>query len=200
MSSLNQQTLAESGAADIISILEEREKITYNGKVGLRSPSYSYSPQPYYVTLPSSVVDSKEYYQRELQGDAQEEKLTTTMIVDIQTKNAGYGRNGNKNAGRENRNQTANVGNGKVQQIDESNQIIQRVPQTELNPRRENVQCYNYNARGHYACDCPKPKVHDAKYFREQMLLAMKDEAGGILNDEKNDFMLDNSYGHETLK
>ncbi|GJR86758.1 retrovirus-related pol polyprotein from transposon TNT 1-94 [Tanacetum coccineum] len=120
--------------------------------------------------------------------------------VDIQTKNAGYGRNGNKNAGRENRNQTANVGNGKVQQIDESNQIIERVPQTESNPRRENVQCYNYNARGHYACDCPKPKVHNAKYFREQMLLAMKDEAGGILNDEKNDFMLDNAYGHETFK
>ncbi|GJY56009.1 homeodomain-like protein [Tanacetum coccineum] len=31
--------------------------------------------------------------------------------VDIQTKNAGYGRNGNKNAGRQNRNQAANAGN-----------------------------------------------------------------------------------------
>nr|GEZ35179.1 hypothetical protein [Tanacetum cinerariifolium] len=91
----------------------------------------------------------------ELQGDAQEDKLTTTM-----------------NAGRQNRNQVANVGNGQVQQIDES----------------------------HYVRDCPKPKVHDAKYFWEQMLLAMKDEAGGILNDEKNDFMLDNSYRDETLE
>ncbi|GKE01150.1 hypothetical protein Tco_1389133 [Tanacetum coccineum] len=34
------------------------------------SPSYSHSPQPYYVTHPSSVVDSEEDYQMELQGDA----------------------------------------------------------------------------------------------------------------------------------
>ncbi|GJR08581.1 retrovirus-related pol polyprotein from transposon TNT 1-94 [Tanacetum coccineum] len=73
-----------------------------------------------------------------------------------------------KNAGRQNRNQAANAGNGPVQ--------------------------------SHYACDCPKPKVRDAKYFREQMLLAMNDEAGGTLNDEENDFMLDNTYGDETLE
>ncbi|GJT83544.1 hypothetical protein Tco_1057886 [Tanacetum coccineum] len=54
--------------------------------------------------------------------------------------------------------------------------------------------------RGYYARDYPKPKVRDAKYFREQMLLAMKDEAKGILNDEENDFMLDNAYGNETLE
>ncbi|GJX04214.1 hypothetical protein Tco_0190130 [Tanacetum coccineum] len=34
----------------------------------------------------------------------------------------------------------------------------------------------------------------------EQMLLAMKDEAGSNLKDEENDFMLDNSYGDETLE
>ncbi|GKB17317.1 hypothetical protein Tco_1036470 [Tanacetum coccineum] len=34
------------------------------------SPSYSHSPQPYYVTHFSSVVDYEEDYQRELQGDA----------------------------------------------------------------------------------------------------------------------------------
>nr|GEU38938.1 retrovirus-related Pol polyprotein from transposon TNT 1-94 [Tanacetum cinerariifolium] len=34
----------------------------------------------------------------------------------------------------------------------------------------------------------------------EQMLLAMKDEAGSNLNDEENDFMLDNSFGDETLE
>ncbi|GKD13307.1 hypothetical protein Tco_1197714 [Tanacetum coccineum] len=32
------------------------------------------------------------------------------------------------------------------------------------------------------------------------MLLAMKDEAGSNLNDEENDFMLDNSFGYETLE
>ncbi|GJV55659.1 hypothetical protein Tco_1456664 [Tanacetum coccineum] len=84
--------------------------------------------------------------------------------VDIQTKNTGYGGNGNRNAGRQNRNQAVNARNG------------------------------------HYARDCPKPKVRDAKYFKEQMMLAMKDEAGGTLNDEENHFMLDNAYGDETLE
>ncbi|GKD59544.1 retrovirus-related pol polyprotein from transposon TNT 1-94 [Tanacetum coccineum] len=190
----------------------------------------SYSPQPYYVTHPSSVADYEDEYQGELQGDSQEDKLTTAMMllaraitqkfstptnnrlrtssntrnqaviqdgrVDIQTKNAGYGGNGNRNAGRQNRNQAFNAGNGN----DESNQIVQRVPRTESNPRKANVQCYNCNEKGHYARDCQKPRVHDAKYFREQMLLAMKDEAESNLKDEENDFMPDNSNRDETLE
>ncbi|GJS92333.1 ribonuclease H-like domain-containing protein [Tanacetum coccineum] len=51
-----------------------------------------------------------------------------------------------------------------------------------------------------YARDCPKPRVRDAKYFREQILLAMKYEVGSNLNDAENDFMLDNAYGDETLE
>ncbi|GJY51710.1 hypothetical protein Tco_0442557 [Tanacetum coccineum] len=88
--------------------------------------------------------------------------------VDIQTNNVGYGGNGNKNAGRQSRNQAFNAENGK----DDS----------------------------HYARDCQKPKVRDAKYFREQMLLVMKDEAGSNLTNEENDFMLDTSYGDETME
>ncbi|GKC59898.1 hypothetical protein Tco_1087496 [Tanacetum coccineum] len=41
----------------------------------------SYSPQPYYVTHPSSVVDYEDEYQGELQGDSQEDKLTTSMML-----------------------------------------------------------------------------------------------------------------------
>ncbi|GJY91773.1 retrovirus-related pol polyprotein from transposon TNT 1-94 [Tanacetum coccineum] len=114
--------------------------------------------------------------------------------VDIQTKNACYRGNANKNAGR-NRNQMFNVGNGS----DESNQIVQRVHRTDSTPSKPNMQCYNYNEKGHYAHDCQKPKVHDAKYFKEQMLLAMKDEAGSHLSNEENDFMLDTAYGEESL-
>ncbi|GJU63285.1 hypothetical protein Tco_1245120 [Tanacetum coccineum] len=123
------------------------------------NPSSSHSPQPYYVTHPSSVVDYEEDYQRELQGDSQEDKDSR---VDIQTKNAGYGGNGNRNAGRQNRNQAFNAGNGN----DEINQMVQRIPRTESNLRKA----------------------------------TMKDEAGSNLNDEENDFILDNSYGDETLE
>nr|GFA19896.1 hypothetical protein [Tanacetum cinerariifolium] len=94
-----------------------------------------YSPQPYYATHPPPVVDYKDEYQGELQGDSQEDKLTTAMMnqvvvqdgrVDIQTKNACYGGNANKNAGR-NITQGFNTRNAD----DESNQIIQRIPRTE---------------------------------------------------------------------
>ncbi|GJS41170.1 hypothetical protein Tco_0566213 [Tanacetum coccineum] len=78
------------------------------------SPSYSHSPQPYYVTHPSTVIDNEEDYQGEIQGDAQEDKLITAMM--------------------------------------------------------------------------------------EQMLLEMKDEAGGNLNEKENDFMLDNHYGNDSLE
>ncbi|GKG22402.1 integrase, catalytic region, zinc finger, CCHC-type containing protein, partial [Tanacetum coccineum] len=81
--------------------------------------------------------------------------------------------------------------------VDESNQIIQRVPRTESTLGKANVQCYNYNEKGHYARECQKLKVRDPKYFREQMLLAMKDEAGRNLSNEENDFMLDTSYGED---
>nr|GFD30316.1 hypothetical protein [Tanacetum cinerariifolium] len=117
----------------------------------------SYSPQPYYVTHPSSVVNYKDEYQ----GDSKKDKLTTAMMllaraitqkfftptnnrlrtssntrnqaviqdvrVDIQTKNASYGGNGNMNAGRQNKNQAFNTGN----RNDESNQIVQRISRTE---------------------------------------------------------------------
>ncbi|GKC68859.1 retrovirus-related pol polyprotein from transposon TNT 1-94 [Tanacetum coccineum] len=177
-----------------------------------------------------TIADYEDEYQGELQGDSQEDKLAIAMLllaravtqkfstptnnhlrtssnirnqaviqdgrVDIQTKNAGYGGNGNMNSGKQNKNQAFNVGNGN----DDINQIVQRVPRTESTPDEANVQCYNCNEKGQYARDCPKPRVRDAKYFTEQMLLAMKDEAESNLKDEENDFMLDNSYGDETLE
>nr|GEY04375.1 hypothetical protein [Tanacetum cinerariifolium] len=81
--------------------------------------------------------------------------------VDIQTKNAGYDGNGNRNAGRQNTNQAFKVGNG-LTRNDESNQIVQRVPQTESSPGKENVQCYNCNEKGRYDRDCQNPRVRDA--------------------------------------
>ncbi|GJS97915.1 hypothetical protein Tco_0819085 [Tanacetum coccineum] len=123
-----------------------------NASLSQSHANNSYFPQPYYVTHPSSLADYEDEYHGELQGDSQEANLTTAMM----------------NAGRQNKNQAFNAGNG--------------------------------NDESHYAHDCQKPRVRDAKYFREQMLLAMKNEAGRNLKDEENDFMLDNSYGDETLE
>nr|GEV95609.1 hypothetical protein [Tanacetum cinerariifolium] len=52
-----------------------------------------------------------------------------------------------------------------------------------------NVQCYNCSEKGHYARNCPKPRVQDSKYFMEHMLLAKHDKEGVILIDEHNDFL-----------
>ncbi|GKD66715.1 retrovirus-related pol polyprotein from transposon TNT 1-94 [Tanacetum coccineum] len=133
----------------------------------------SYSPQPYYVTHPSSVVDYEDEYQGELQGNSQEGKLTTTMML---------------------------LARAITKTNDERNRIVQRVPRTESTPGKANVQCYNCNEKGHYARYCQKLRVRDAKYVREQMLLAMKDEARSNLNNEENDFILDTSYGEETME
>nr|GEY64638.1 hypothetical protein [Tanacetum cinerariifolium] len=120
--------------------------------------------------------------------------------VDIQSKNVGYAGNIIRNEGRHNKNPVNTLGNGMVQQREENEQTIQRNPRTESNPRKPNVQCYNYNARGHYACDCPQPKVRDSKFFKEHMLLALKDEAGGNLTEEENDFMLDIYHVDDSLE
>ncbi|GKE37569.1 hypothetical protein Tco_1460974, partial [Tanacetum coccineum] len=163
--------------------------------------SYSHSPQPYYVTHPTSVIDHEEDCQGEIQVDAQEDKLKTTIMLlaraitqhystptnnrlrtssntriqaVIQSKNVGYAGHVNRNAGRQNRNSVATTGNGMVQQMEANDQTIQRASQT--------------------------PKVRDSKFFREHMLLALKDKAGGNLKEEENAFMLDNYYGDDSLE
>ncbi|GKA73503.1 hypothetical protein Tco_0779805 [Tanacetum coccineum] len=162
------------------------------------SPSYSHSPQPYYVTHPSSVVDSDEDYQRELQRDAQEDKLTTSMMLLARaiTQKLSTPTNNRLRTSSNTRNQVV-IHDGWID-IQTNNDGYGG--NDNKNARRQNRNQAANAGNGHYARDCPKPKVRDAKYFRKQMLLAMKDEAGDTLNDEENDFMLDNAYEDETLE
>ncbi|GKA41064.1 hypothetical protein Tco_0733657 [Tanacetum coccineum] len=144
------------------------------------SPLYSHSPQPYYVTHPSSVVDYKEDYQREIQGDAQEDKLIPAIMLFARSITQQYSTPTN------NRLRTSS---------NTRNQAV--IQDGRVDTQSKNV---GYAGNGHYARDCLQPKVHDAKYFREQMLLAMKDEAGSNLNEKENNFMLDNHYGDDSLE
>ncbi|GKF13013.1 hypothetical protein Tco_0050939 [Tanacetum coccineum] len=115
----------------------------------------SYSPQPYYVTHPSSVVHYKDDYQGELQGDSQEDKLTTAIILlaraitqkfSTPTNNCLRTSSNTKNQAMEyretkqesSRNQAFNDGNGN----DDNNQIVQRIPQTESTLGKANVHYY----------------------------------------------------------
>ncbi|GKA59753.1 integrase, catalytic region, zinc finger, CCHC-type containing protein [Tanacetum coccineum] len=68
------------------------------------------------------------------------------------------------------------------------------------NARRTNKNQATNAGNGHYARDYPKPKVRDAKYFKEQMVLTIKDEAGVNLDTKENDFMLMNAYGDDQLE
>ncbi|GJX83162.1 integrase, catalytic region, zinc finger, CCHC-type containing protein [Tanacetum coccineum] len=162
------------------------------------SSTYSRSPQPYYITHLSLVIDNDDDYQGKIQGEAQKDKLTTAMILLARAITQCYSTptNNRLRSSSNTRNQAV-VQDGRV---DIQSKNVGYAGNGNKNVGRQNMnQCYNFNEKGHYARECPKPRVPDAKYFREQMLLALKDEAGAHLDDEENDFMLDNAYGDNTL-
>ncbi|GJY44878.1 hypothetical protein Tco_0433091 [Tanacetum coccineum] len=158
----------------------------------------SYSPQPYYVIHPSSVVDYEDEYQWELQGDSQEDKLTTAMMLLARaiTQKFSTPTNNRLRTSSNTRNQ-AMVQYGRV---DIQTKNAGYGGNGNRNARRQNRnQSFNVG-NGNNDSNQIKPRVRDAKYFREQMLLAMKDEPESNIRDEENDFLLDNSYGEEKME
>ncbi|GJZ31951.1 retrovirus-related pol polyprotein from transposon TNT 1-94 [Tanacetum coccineum] len=215
MSTANQQTLAELGASDRPLILEKRSYVPWASRfmrfLENKKKEGELIRDLIFKGIPNDINNSVDAcldaqtmwarIRRLMQGsDIKNQAVIQDGYMDIQSKNVGYAGNGNMDAGRKNKNQATNARNGLLQSIEEYDQDVQRNPRTESTPRKSNIQCYNYNEKGHYAGECPKPRVRDAKYFREQMLLATKYEAGVHLDEEENDFMLDNAYGDNTLE
>nr|GEZ23377.1 hypothetical protein [Tanacetum cinerariifolium] len=101
--------------------------------------------------------------------------------VDIQSRNV---RHGGRYVRRSSGNQGEFDDNGNVQKETRNGNVQSILRTLATSGNATNVQCYNYNAKGHYARECLKPRVRDCKYFLEQMLQAKKDEAGIILTNE----------------
>ncbi|GKD41499.1 retrovirus-related pol polyprotein from transposon TNT 1-94 [Tanacetum coccineum] len=189
--------------------------------------SSSRNTSSYYVTHPTSVVDYEDEYQQDDVHTNYEDPLTSAMLllsgnitqnfstptnnrlrtlsntrnqaiiqgdrVNIQSRNSG-------NAGRNNR--RAYVQEEIVEGSNAPNETgnVQRTLRTSSSGNTSTVQCYNCSGKGHYARNCPKPRVRDSKYFMEQMLLAKQDEAGVILTDEQNDFLFADASRMEEIE
>nr|GEY46736.1 ribonuclease H-like domain-containing protein [Tanacetum cinerariifolium] len=148
--------------------------------------SSSRNTSSYYVTHPTSVVDYDDEYQQDDIQTNSKDPLTSAINqaviqgdrVNIQSRNSG-------NAGRNNR--RAYVQEEVVEGSNETGNV-QRTPRNSSSGNTLTIQCYNYSGKGHYARNCPKPRVRDSKYFMEQMLLAKQDEAGVLknINEDKN--------------
>ncbi|GJY50152.1 integrase, catalytic region, zinc finger, CCHC-type containing protein [Tanacetum coccineum] len=178
--------------------------------------SSSRNTSSYYVTHPSYVVDYDEEYEQDDVHNHSEDPLASAMLllakaitqnfsnptnnrlrassntrnqavvqgdrVNIQSRNSG-------NVGRNNR--RAYVQEEVVEGMNATNETanVQRIVRTLTPGNTSKGQCYNCGGKGHYAKNCPKPRVRDSKYFMEQILLAKQDEAGVILTDEQNYFL-----------
>ncbi|GKE64491.1 retrovirus-related pol polyprotein from transposon TNT 1-94, partial [Tanacetum coccineum] len=185
------------------------------------------SSSQYYVTHPSSVVDYDDDYQRDTVQNNYDDPLTSVMILLAHaiTRNFSNPTNNCLRTSSNTRNQaivqgdkvniqSKNYGNDGINtrrayvqdkvikntnvQNDAGN--IQRTLRTASSGTIANVQCYNCSEKGHYARNCPKPRVRDSNYFMEQMRLAKHDEAGVILTDEQNDFLFVNASRIEEIK
>ncbi|GKD40637.1 putative reverse transcriptase domain-containing protein, partial [Tanacetum coccineum] len=178
--------------------------------------SSSRNTSSYYVTHPTSVVDYDDEYQQDDVQTNSEDPLASAMLLLARaiTQNFSNPTNNHLRTSSNTRNQaiiqgdmvniqSGNSGNtgrntrrAYVQEevVEGSNaqnetENVQMTLRTSSSGNTSTVQCYNCSGKGHYARNCPKPRVRDSKYFMEQMLLAKQDEAGVILTDEQNDFL-----------
>ncbi|GKA02374.1 hypothetical protein Tco_0675039 [Tanacetum coccineum] len=165
-----------------------------NASLSQSHANSSYLPQPYYVTHPSSVADYEDEYKGELQRDSQVDKLTSAMMLFARAITQKFYTPTN--------NRICTSSNTRNQAVIQDGRVDIQTKNAGYGGKSTRMQGDKTGIK-HLMQELgmmKKPRVPDAKYIEEQMLLAMKDEAGSNLKDEENDFMLDSSYGDETLE
>ncbi|GJU50416.1 retrovirus-related pol polyprotein from transposon TNT 1-94 [Tanacetum coccineum] len=182
------QFVVEPGEA-LVSVAKKLEKshdplalVAYTG-------SSSRNTSSYYVTHPTSVVDYDDEYQHDDVHTNSEDPLASAMLLLARaiTQNFSNPTNNHLRTSSNTRNQA--IIQGDMVNIQSRN-----------SGNTSTVQCYNYSGKGHYARNCPKPRVRDSKYFMEQMLLAKQDETRVILTDEQNDFLFADASRMEEIE
>ncbi|GJR47754.1 retrovirus-related pol polyprotein from transposon TNT 1-94 [Tanacetum coccineum] len=189
--------------------------------------SSSRQTSSYYVTHPTSVVDYDDEYQQDDVHNNSEDPLVSAMLLLVKaiTQNFSNPTNNRLRASSNTRNQAIIQGDRvNIQSRNSGNTgrhgrraYVQEEVVEGMNDPKETgnvqgtlripssgntstVQCYNCSEKGHYARNCPKPRVRDSKYFMEQMLLEKQDEAGVILTDEQNDFLFADASRMEEIE
>ncbi|GJU90503.1 retrovirus-related pol polyprotein from transposon TNT 1-94 [Tanacetum coccineum] len=189
--------------------------------------SSSRQTSSYYVTHIMSVVDYDDEYQQDDVHNNSEDPLVSAILLLAKaiTQNFSNPTNNHLRASSNTRNQamiqgdrvniqSMNSGNtgrkGRRAYVQEEvvegmnapkeTRNVQRTLRIPSSGNTSTVQCYNCSEKGHYARNCPKPRVRDSKYFMEQILLAKQDEAGVILTDEQNYFLFADASRMEEIE
>ncbi|GKF05668.1 retrovirus-related pol polyprotein from transposon TNT 1-94 [Tanacetum coccineum] len=133
--------------------------------------SSSRNTSPYYVTHPTSVVDYEDEYHQDDVHINSEDLLTSAMLLLAPsiTSNFYTLTNNRLRTSSNTRNQAIIQGDMGSNALNETGNV-QRTLRTSSSGNTLTVQCYNCSGKGHYARNCPKPRVRDSKYFMEQMM------------------------------
>ncbi|GJV97232.1 hypothetical protein Tco_1548809 [Tanacetum coccineum] len=146
------------------------------------SPLYSRSPQTYYVTHPSFMIDYDDDYQGEIQGDGQEDKLSTAMMLLARDITQHYSTPTN--------NQIRTSSNTRNQVMIQDGRVDIQIKNVRY---AGNGNMYAGRTNKNQETNASNGFVQKIKKYEQNMLLATKDE-------EENDFMLVNAYGDDTLE
>ncbi|GJY11861.1 reverse transcriptase domain-containing protein [Tanacetum coccineum] len=172
--------------------------------------SSSRQTSSYYVTHPTSVVDYDDEYQQDDVHNNSEDPLVSAMLLLAKaiTQNFSNPTNNRLRASSNTRNQaiiqgdrvniqsrnSGNTGrNGRRAYVQEEVVEGMNAPKETGNVQRtlripssgntSTVQCYNCSEKGHYARNCPKPRVRDSKYFMEGFVIRRNVNSGSIEKD-----------------